>query len=74
MRFDDLKTETLNLRVSPTFKQTLKAVAEVESRSMVNMLEVILLDYCKQHALPEGVMKEGSGLQTKGKKGKRGES
>ena len=74
MRFDDVKTETLNLRVSPTFKQTLKAVAEVESRSMVNMLEVILLDYCKQHPLPEDAVKEDSGLQTKGKKAKRGGS
>ena len=74
MRFDDVKTETLNLRVSPTFKQTLKAVAEVESRSMVNMLEVILLDYCKQHPMPEDAVKDGSGLQSKGKKAKRGES
>jgi len=74
MRFDDVKTETLNLRVSPTFKQTLKAVAEVESRSMVNMLEVILLDYCKQHPLPEDAVKDGAGLQLKGKKAKRGES
>ncbi len=74
MRFDDVKTETLNLRVSPTFKQTLKAVAEVESRSMVNMLEVILLDYCKQHPLPDVIEKEGAGVQTKVKKVKRGES
>jgi hypothetical protein len=74
MRFDDVKTETLNLRVSPTFKRTLKAVAEAHSRSMVNMLEVILLDYCKQHPLPEGGVKEDSALQTKGKKAKRGES
>ncbi len=74
MRFDDVKTETLNLRVSPTFKQTLKAVAEMESRSMVNMLEVILLDYCKQHPLPEGAVKDSSDLNTKGKKVTRGES
>lgn len=74
MRFDDVKTETLNLRVSPTFKQTLKAMAEVESRSMVNMLEVILLDYCKQHPLPKADMQEGSSVQAKDKKAKRGES
>ena len=73
MRFDDVKTETLNLRVSPTFKRTLKAVAEAQSRSMVNMLEVILLDYCKQHPPPEGAVKEDLGLQTKGKNAKRGE-
>ena len=49
MRFDDGKTETLNLRVSPTFKQTLKIVADSESRSMVNMLEVILIDHCERN-------------------------
>jgi len=53
MTFDDTKTDTLNLRVSPTFKATLKAVADAEHRSMVNMLEVLLADYCEQReALP----------------------
>lgn len=46
MRFTDTKSETLNLRVSPTFKQVLKEVADTEQRSMVNMLEVLLGDYC----------------------------
>jgi len=46
MRFTDTKSETLNLRVSPTFKKVLKDVAEREQRSMVNMLEVLLCDYC----------------------------
>jgi hypothetical protein len=48
MTFDDTKTDTLNLRVSPTFKATLKTVADAEHRSMVNMLEVLLADYCEQ--------------------------
>lgn len=38
MRFTDLKSETLNLRVSRKFKQALKKAAEHEQRSMVNML------------------------------------
>lgn len=46
MKFSDIKSETLNLRVSPTFKQTLKKAAENEQRSMVNMLEFLLADYC----------------------------
>lgn len=45
MRFADTKTETLNLRVYPIFKQLLKEAAEQEQRSMVNMLEVLLGDY-----------------------------
>lgn len=46
MKFNDLKSETLNLRVSPTFKQALKEAADYEQRSMVNMLEVLLAAYC----------------------------
>lgn len=54
MRFTDTKSETLNLRVSPTFKQILKQIADREQRSMVNMLEVLVSDYCdrKGIALP----------------------
>jgi hypothetical protein len=52
MTFDETKTDTLNLRVSPTFKATLKAVADAEHRSMVNMLEVLLADYCEQRDAP----------------------
>jgi hypothetical protein len=52
MAFDDTKTDTLNLRVSPTFKSTLKAVADAEHRSMVNMLEVLLANYCEQRRAP----------------------
>jgi hypothetical protein len=44
MRFADTKSETPNLRVSPTFKQVLKEAADHEQRSMVNMLEVLLGD------------------------------
>lgn len=44
MRFDDGKTEALNLRVSPAFKAALKALAERENRSMVNMLEVLVME------------------------------
>ena len=47
MRFDDVKTDTLNLRVSPSFKLALKAAAEHEQRSMVNMLEVLVAQYCE---------------------------
>lgn len=47
MKFDDVKTDTLNLRVSPTFKLALKAAAEREQRSMVNMLEVLVAGYCE---------------------------
>lgn len=51
MRFTDTKSETLNLRVSPTFKKVLKEVADHEQRSMVNMLEVLLCDYCDRNGI-----------------------
>lgn len=51
MRFTDTKSETLNLRVSPTFKKILKEVADHEQRSMVNMLEVLLCDYCDRNGI-----------------------
>jgi hypothetical protein len=50
MQFDDIKTETLNLRVSPSFKAALKALAEAEHRSMVNMLEILVLERTKTAA------------------------
>lgn len=54
MRFDDVKSDTLNLRVSPSFKLALKAAADHEQRSMVNMLEVLVAGFCesKDIALP----------------------
>jgi len=51
MRFDEPKTDTLNLRVAPSFKRALKAIANAENRSMMNMLEVILVDYCQSHGM-----------------------
>lgn len=49
LRFEEIKSDTLNLRVSPSFKLALKAAADHEQRSMVNMLEVLVANYCEQH-------------------------
>lgn len=51
MRFDQIKSETLNLRVSPSFKLALKTLAGRENRSMVNALEYLVLDYFKRNQL-----------------------
>ena len=51
MRFEETKSHTLNLRVSPSFKLALKAAADHEKRSMVNMLEVLVANYCEQHRI-----------------------
>ena len=69
MRFTDTKSETLNLRVSPTFKQVLKEVADHEQRSMVNMLEVLLCEYCDSKGIvslgSEAAPKEARGTRNK---------
>lgn len=49
MRFEEIKSDTLNLRVCPSFKLALKTAADHEQRSMVNMLEVLVANYCEQH-------------------------
>ena len=49
MRFEEIKSDTLNLRVSPSFKLALKAAADHEQRSMVNMLEVLVANYCDEN-------------------------
>jgi hypothetical protein len=51
MRFDDMKNDTLNLRVSPSFKLALKAAADHEQRSMVNMLEVLVAGFCESKGI-----------------------
>ena len=51
MRFNDTKNETLNLRVSRSFKLALKEAAEHEQRSMVNMLEVLLGEHCERKGI-----------------------
>lgn len=51
MRFSGTKSETLNLRVSPAFKLALKEAADYEQRSMVNMLEVLLGEYCERNGI-----------------------
>ncbi|HUZ93446.1 MAG TPA: hypothetical protein VMU57_00885 [Edaphobacter sp.] len=45
------KTATLTLRVDPQIKSMLTAAAEADRRSLSNMLEVIVLEYCEQHGI-----------------------
>lgn len=49
------KTATLTLRIDPAIKEALRAVAEKEHRSIANMVEVLVREYCqrKGFAIPE---------------------
>ena len=46
-----VKTETITVRIEPSVKAGLKAVAEQERRSLANMIEVIIRDYCEQNGV-----------------------
>lgn len=45
------KTETLTVRVEPAAKAGLKAMAEPGRRSLVNIIEVMIRDYCWRHGI-----------------------
>ena len=53
LRFDETKSATLNLRVSPMFKKAVKLIAERESRSVPNALEWLVLNYFDKNGLSE---------------------
>lgn len=40
------KTATLTFRIEPGLKEALRAAAEREHRSIANMVEVMIRDYC----------------------------
>lgn len=46
-----LKTTTLTVRVEPALKKALAAAAAHERRSLANMLEVMVLAWCRDHAI-----------------------
>jgi hypothetical protein len=41
------KTEYLNLRITPEFKEALRKAAEMEHRSIANMIEVLIRNHCR---------------------------
>jgi len=43
-----IKSATLTVRIDPTIKEGLRSVAEVEHRSLANMIEVMIRDYCER--------------------------
>lgn len=45
------KITTLTLRIDPAIKVGLRAVAAQEHRSLANMIEVMILDYCGRNGI-----------------------
>lgn len=46
------KTTTLTFRIEPVLKEALRAVADREHRSIANMVEVMIRDYCGRNGIP----------------------
>lgn len=54
-----VKTEVVSVRVAPRIKAALQRAAESEMRSQANMVEVMVLEYCKARGIDpeEGTVK-----------------
>jgi hypothetical protein len=45
------KTSTLTFRIEPALKDALRTAAEREHRSIANMVEVLIRDYCGRNGI-----------------------
>lgn len=54
MARNQTKTATLTLRVPPEVKELLSAAAKADRRSLANMLEVIVVEYCERRDIHPG--------------------
>jgi hypothetical protein len=45
------KTATLTFRIDPGLKEALRTVADQEHRSIANMIEVLIREYCGQRGI-----------------------
>lgn len=54
------KTTTLTFRIEPGLKEALRTAATREHRSIANMVEVLIRDYCDRHEIGISVVKATS--------------
>ena len=47
-----IKTATLNLRVNPALKEALREAAARDHRSVANMVELLIREYCQSANIP----------------------
>ena len=45
------KSETITVRIEPSVKAGLRAMAELERRSLANMIEIMIRDYCGRNGV-----------------------
>ena len=46
------KSEVVSVRVPPETKAGLQSAADIEMRSLANMVEVLVVAYCRSHGYP----------------------
>lgn len=46
------KTATLNLRIDPLVKEGVKRAAEMDHRSVANLIELLIRKHCKEIGIP----------------------
>lgn len=61
MARNQTKTATLTLRVPPEVKALLAAAAKADRRSLANMLEVIVVEYCERRDIRGDASPSASG-------------
>ena len=49
------KTATLTLRIEPAIKQALQRAAELDHRSIANMVEVMIREHCRVKGIATAV-------------------
>ena len=59
------KTATLTFRIDPALKEALRAAAQQEHRSIANMVEVLIRDYCGRNGIPIEEPTSKTGVETK---------
>ena len=53
------RTVSISFRVTPKFRSLLVAAAERENRSLTNMLETLLLEFCAEHGIEQPSESDG---------------
>lgn len=63
------KTEAINLRMSPETKAMLRAAASREHRTLSNMIEHLLIEYCERHAIGSAVQSDDEAVPSRNQPG-----
>jgi hypothetical protein len=69
---NEVKTDWLKIRCATSFKERLEAAAKRESRTMSNLIVLIMTKYCEQQEALAGKPKESKSSKARKRKGNPG--